>query len=74
MWQDAGAASDPQCMKDEHKLAYSWSCIKSSVRSFMKGNRGKWLSDVSVLSPGSKALMFHRAGNSLSILSKKILH
>lgn len=68
MWQVAGAVSGPQCTKDKHKLAFSWSCIKSPMRWFRKDSRGKWLSDVSVPNAGSKALMIPRAGNSIFIL------
>lgn len=68
MWQAVGAVSDPQCTKDKRKLAFSLSRIKSPVRGFRKGNKGRWLSDVSVLNPGPKALVIPRIGNSLFIL------
>lgn len=65
-----------KCTKDKHKLAFSWSCIKSSMRGFRKGNKGKWLSSVSLPNPGSKALMIPQGWKFSfhSVLSKKRLY
>lgn len=68
MWQDAGVVSAAQSTKNKHKLAFSSYCVESPMRGFRKGNKGKWLCDVSVINPGSNALMIPRAGNSLFIL------